>query len=242
VILYHGTSTKRLDSIKEKGLDPKAHKASNGHNYVYLTDSPKIAARFSGYGPDAMGMIREGYMSSNESKAKTGVILKLEVPNPKKLAPDAIWSKELKKLNAKSAYKKTYDEIAKDLDAGNQVLDFEFDGIMYKLCKERAEGDEEEFQYCYENPTEDMIEDARHILCDSYAKKEQASVLREINFFKTGKLYQYPDLIPPEAIIEVLPAKKYLGSSEDRSLGNPFKTYASSGFLGKIERLIRASI
>lgn len=240
MFLYHGTSTKRLESIKEKGLDPKAQKASSGHNYVYLTDSPEIAARFSGLGPDAMGMIREGYMASNDAKAKTGVVLKVKIPNPKKLAPDAIWSKELKKLNGKSAYQKAYDEVAQDLERGNQVLDSKFDGIMHKLCKEMADGDEEDFQVCYENPTEELIEQAQHLLCDQYAKKEQASVEREIEFFNSGKLYQYPDLIPPEAIVEVLPAKKYLGKSDERSLGNPFTAYASTDFLVRLERLIIA--
>jgi hypothetical protein len=219
MILYHGTNTKRLPSIKEKGLVPTAPKASAGDDYVYLTDKPKIAALFSGYGKDSQGFSKEGYMAPMDAKRQTGVVLKVKIDS-KFLEEDQIWGKKINELkDAKKLYKKIYDEILNDLNKGNQVLEFEVETELHKLWKENAEeGDEYAPDFMDQEDWDYAIEK----VVGKRAKSEVDDMLKEAKEYMSGKLYQYSETIPPENILGVMPAKKYLGQKKEaeRQFGN----------------------
>ena len=219
VKLYHGTNTKRLPSILKEGLNPKAQKASKGDDYVYLTDNPAVAALFSGFGTDSMGMSHEGYMSPLSGKNKNGVVLEVQVDRSL-LEEDQIWAKKLKELGG-DGYKKIYDSILEDAQRGNQVIDFYVDKEIHKLWEESEPEDGEEYDPV--ELSEDWHEAAIHNVVERMAKKEHAEALKEMKKFTAGKLYQYSAVVEPNDIVKVHKAAKYLTEDLNRMFGNELK-------------------
>ena len=217
--LYHGTNTKRLPSILKEGLNPKAQKASNGDDFVYLTDNPAVAALFSGFGTDSMGMSHEGYMAPLSGKSKNGVVLEVRV-DPSLLEEDQIWAKELKELSG-DGYKKIYDSILEDAERGNQIIDFYVEEELHELWKgsEPEEGEE----YDPAELSSEWHEEATHNVVERMAKKEHAAALKEMKKFTAGKLYQYPAVVGPKDIVKVHKSAKYLTEDLNRMFGNELK-------------------
>ena len=216
MFLYHGTNKKRLDSIKKEGLIVNAPKASMGHDFIYLTDKPEIAAEFSGYGADQMGMHHEGYMAPRKGKLINGIVLKVNV-NKKYLAPDKIWEPKIKELkNPKKVLKKISDEIREDIGQGNPVLDFHLDTEVFKLAKEHDLVDD----YDEGMMPEDFVDDAIETVVKTFAKKEFDNLMKESAIYLAGNLYQYSKPIPTKDIISIEPAKKYLKKRQTNYFGN----------------------
>jgi GNAT superfamily N-acetyltransferase len=233
VVLYHGTNTRRLKEIEKRGLDPKAPKASSGDNFVYLTDSPEVAAEFSGYGKDSQGFMREGYMAPHDGKKQNGVILKVKVEK-KLLEPDQIWADKLKELAGdEQSFESLKQEILEDID-GNQVLEFHVEEAAWRMAKEAV--DEGEFDEGEEPDLEDLAreywEHASHEVAEKEARKIFDGQKAEMERFTKGKLYQYPKLIPPEDIVDVIPAKKHLSKNKTRNFGNQLVSESSARKLG----------
>lgn len=220
--LYHGTNTKRLEKIKKEGLDPKALKASSGDNFVYLTDNPEVAAEFSGFGTDRQGVPHEGYMTPLEGKKKNGVVLKVKVDSSW-LKPDKIWGDKLKQLkNRDRMIADLTEEIKGDIN-GNQVLEFYADEEAHRLAQEEIKNNPDDFtDDDIEWLTQDRYDEASHTVAEREATKIVDGQLAELKKFAKGKLYQCAKRIPPEAIVEVIPAKKFLPKTESgsRNFGN----------------------
>ena len=213
MFLYHGTNTKRLPAIKKQGLLPTAPKASKGEDFVYLTDKPKVAALFSGYGQDKQGFQREGYMAPLDAKLKTGIVLKVEV-DPKYLEEDQIWGKKVRELkNPNALYKKIYEEILSEVN-GNQILEWEVENELRKLWKESGLEEEGE-EYAPENMSQEEWDHAIEVVVSRRAKQELKSMLEEAKEYMVGKLYQYSETIPPENIVGGYPAKNYLKGKKE---------------------------
>lgn len=220
MILYHGTSTKRLPAIEKQGLIPTAPKASKGDDFVYLTDNPIVAALFSGHGRDSQGFSREGYMTPLSAKLQTGIVLKVRV-DPKYLEDDQIWSKKVKEIKDPNFYKKIYDEILHDLNRGNPVLEHHVETVLYEIWKESGlEADGE--SYDPELMSEEDWDYAIDTVVSREAKKELKSMTEEAKRFLSGKLYQYSQIIPRKDILSVIPASKFLkkDSSDSKNFGN----------------------
>ena len=246
MILYHGTNTKRLPSIKKQGLLPTAPKASMGDNFVYLTDNPEVAALFSGFGRDSQGFHREGYMTSLEARRQTGVVLKVNV-DKKYLEKDQIWDKKLKELKDPKLYHKIYDEILKDYQSGNQVLDFQVERELHKIWKDS----DTDFDYNPDSMQPEDIDYAVDVVVKRLADKEVKSLKDETKHFTSGKLYQYSRPIPSRDIIDILPAKDYLKNKDtgkdfgkNMELHDPFKVSGKvkkMSFINKIQSQYRVT-
>jgi hypothetical protein len=213
MFLYHGTNTKRLPVIKKQGLIPTAPKASSGEDFIYLTDKPGVAALFSGYGSDKQGFLKEGYMAPLEIKMNTGVVLKVKI-DPKFLEDDQIWGKKVKELkNPNKLYKKIHDEILDEVN-GNQVLEWEVENELHRMWKESGLAEEGE-DYAPEEMSQEDWDHAIEVVVSKRAKKELKSILEEAKVYMAGKLYQYSEKIPPEDIVGVYPAKKFLKGKKE---------------------------
>jgi ferritin len=220
VVLFHGTSKNRLAQIQRDGLDPHAKKSSSGADYVYLTDSPEIAAEFSGYGADKQGVMHEGYMAPRSGKIKNGVVLKVEVDS-KWLKPDQIWKEKLGQLKKRDAtIKSLAAEILADVD-GDQILRFYVEEESYKLAKQEIKDDPETFsEEDLDALAEDLWEHAAENVSHREATKIVDGQLEELKKFSGGKLYQCANMIPPSNIKGVLPASKFLSGDRDNNFGS----------------------